>query len=576
MEFRDYNSKELENALLDGLNATEEMLAKWEKDDYLMDSDVVSKVWRYINNAPAVVVFGDYDADGINGLYIMGKGIKAVCPDKKLILRAPKRFSEGYGITMKAAEELNAKIPKGSLIITVDNGIAAAEVLEWLEAQGHTVIVTDHHDFEVKEGKHIPNITMVLDPAVPETSLGFSYKKWCGAAIAFKLCEQLISDELKKELEVFAGVATVADCVELKEGNWGLVRRAITAIREGKAPNSLNAIMIAMKQNPMVADEDTIGYYIGPCFNAAGRLEDSGASEVLKYLFSPTEDKLEHLISMNTKRKAYSEEEYARVRDTIHAQSKENACPIWVYVPELHEGLVGILAGRAVEEFKVPAIVVTDSAKSPGMYKGSGRSVDGFHLFNFVNEFSEDFEKMGGHAGAIGLTISPEGLERASKHQILKSELQSVIEESNSYHIEPYMIPEINRILYKYKPYGEGNKAPVFSLDIDRVKEGAKMFKNKSDEANPDVSQVREHLIINGYTEGGEHYQITHWNHTPNDLENQKVFGLSGKIFSSSYGGEEIPTFNADETYDIVRNARDKDVRTTEYDPREEEIGKGK
>lgn len=531
----DYSAFELENILLEQLKATEEILNDWESNPYYIDGKVVSDFWNYIQKSTGVAIIGDYDVDGICSTYIMGKSIQKVCPGKKIFLRIPKRFSEGYGINQIIAEEIKAKLPVGSVVITVDNGIKAKEVLEDLEKSGYKVLMTDHHG--IKEGEPLPNVTMALNPSVPELSEAFDFKKWCGAGVAFKLCEQVIPKDLVKELEVFAGLATVADCMELTGGNWGLVRKSIRLFREKKAPQSLTNMMIMMNQNPLFTTEHSFGYYLGPCFNAAGRLLDNGGSLVLKYLFSPTEEKLQQLIELNNQRKKLRDEEYVLVKEAIEKSGQTNACPIWVNVPNLHEGIIGILAGKVTEEYKVPAIVTTNSEKDFNILKGSARTYGDFNIFAYLNNMSELFEKMGGHPGAAGLSILKENFENGKKYQIAKEKIQiSAMTPIELYLHSMKIIPEIFHILSKYRPFGEGNPEPRFVLDIDlNVEKG---FAH--------LGKEKEHLVFDN-----QKYKITHWYHKPNELSNKSHFRSYGNILETNYKGLSTPTFDVVEIEDI-------------------------
>ena len=532
---KQYNKTDLDNSLQEHLKANSQTLESWLNSPFYIDGDVVGEFWSYIKKAPAVAVIGDYDCDGITASYIMTKAVKELYPDKKMYVRIPKRFTEGYGINGKIIEEVKTKLPVGSAVITVDNGIAAGELLEGLEKDGYHVLMTDHHT--LKEGCSVPDVTMAIDPAVPECSKGFGFTKWCGAAVAFKLAEQMVSEELSKEIETFAGIATIADCMELTGGNWGLVRKAIESFRKDTAPESLKAMLIGMRQDPKFADEDTFGFYLGPLFNAAGRLTDNGATRVLKYLLNPTEEGVTELIELNDQRKALRDEEYELVKAVIKEEKIENNCPLWVFVPNLHEGIVGILAGQLTEEFKVPAIVVTNLHDNPNVYKGSARTAGDINIFEYLSSLGDVFERMGGHPGAAGLSITKENFEKVrnvSCDKPISIASNGVPEER--YHISTEDIPEINDILKSYRPFGEGNPAPLFDINVNTAKDDVRM-----------IGKDHNHLCIE---ERGK-FKVTHWFHDPNNLSDKHIFGLYGRISGTAYCGVETPTLNADGIYDI-------------------------
>lgn len=525
-----YTLNELKGELLRNLGVESmETLKEWEKNPYLEDRMVADTFWGYVKIAPAIGIVGDYDCDGICASYIIGKAANNICPGKKMLIRIPHRFSEGYGINETIREEINEKLPKGSVVITVDNGIAAADVLEGLESDGYVVLMTDHHD--LREGCRIPNVTFKVDPAVPAISDGFSWKKWCGAAIAYKLSEYYIPESLKTELMCYAGLATIADCMELKEANWSLVRNVVKLFRAGKAPSALCAMLTAMRQDPLFIDEDAFGFYLGPCFNAPGRLLDNGAGLVLKYLFSPDGDKLKQLIALNDERKQFRDDEYETIRAKIREEGKEDMCPIWVNAPGLHEGIVGILAGKVAEDYKVPAIVTT-TTETPGLLKGSARSAGNVNIFEYLSSFGELFERMGGHPGAAGLSITEDNFKAAEKHQLPRPDIDSV--NADIWKIEQSNIPEIKDFTDNMRPFGEGNPKPIFSIDVDLT--GVR---------SPFIGENKDHLCIRN-----DGFKITHFFHIPNNLHDQNKFRLNGNIADSAFNGETVPTFNAEEAVD--------------------------
>ena len=549
------NQQELEAKLLGQLRATKEDLIRWEEDPYYMDSATVYKFWDYIRKAPNIIIVGDYDADGISATYILGKSIKEQCPDKKLALRIPKRHAEGFGINMNIAEEIKEKLPKGSLVITVDNGIAAPDVLEDIKAAGYTVIITDHHD--LKEDGRIPNVDMVLNPSVEGVDDAFDGKYWCGAAVAYKLCEQIITKDLRKELESIAGIASVADCMNLVEGNWGLVRRAIKSFRKLESPRSLNLLLEKMKQDPKFVNTDTFGFYLGPAFNAAGRLSDEGPNLILKYLFKPSDELADKIIDYNNQRKKLRDEEYKIIEQTIAEHNLQEAYPIVVYAPNLHEGIVGILAGKVTENYNAPAIVFTDSSEE-GYIKGSARGVDGFNVFRYLCDNEDLMFKFGGHAGAGGLTILKDNLTELQKRQIkVERSSQNIIKESMF--IDKEEIPDIIPIIEECMPFGEGNPVPYFTINIDIEADKAYFVNGKEPIGEDELGNpvFPKHLFVNNSMPEAGNYKITHFFHDPNELNDKNNFLAVGNIFRDGYTKKDtnttyqFTTFNTEYIEDI-------------------------
>ncbi len=532
-----YKRDELKQDLQRNLKADENTLTSWMNNPFYIDGDLVGEFWRHIQNAPAVAVVGDYDCDGICSTYVIAKAVKEVMPDMKMYLRIPKRFSEGYGLNEKIVNEIKEKLPMGSVVVTVDNGIAAADLLEGLEADGYKVLMTDHH--ALREGNHIPNVTMTIDPAVDGCDKGFTFHGYCGAAVAFKLCEQLVSEELAKELEVFAGIATVADCMELKAENWALVRRTIDSFHNNKAPETLKNMLISMGQDPRFASEDSFGFYLGPCFNASGRLLDNGATKVLKYLLSPSNEGLVELINNNNLRRELRNNEFEIVKQYIEDNELKDNCPIWVDIPGLHSGIVGILAGQVVEEYGVPAIVLTHEEDNPDHLHGSARTAGEINIFEYLQSLGDVYERMGGHPGAAGLSMTRENFDKVKNISCErpKDVVGTGTVPGGAYHIVKEEIPEINDLLSEFRPFGEGNPAPFFDIKVNTNEDPVHM-----------MGKEKNHLCIE---DRGHNYKVTHFFHEPNELSDPNVFGLYGKISGSYFQGKETPTLNADGIYDI-------------------------
>jgi single-stranded-DNA-specific exonuclease len=531
------HKRDLENALKLQMGIGDQDLYKWATSPYLADPAFVSEFWKHIEEAPMIRIVGDYDCDGICASHIMSTAIKSVYKEKRVSVRIPRRFSEGYGINEQIADEIIETLPKGSLIITVDNGIAAADCLEKIRKAGYTVIVTDHH--ELRDGCRIPDVDMIIDPAVPELLNPLDGNYWCGAGVAYKLCEGAVDEKLASDLSVYAGLATIADCMQLKEGNWGLVRRSVKAFRDGLAPDALCHLLSGMKQDPRFINEDAFGFYLGPAFNAPGRLYDKGAIEVLKYLANPTAQGCAWLIETNEKRKALRDKEYKIVKEHIDTSGLSNTCPIWVALPGLHEGIVGILAGKVAEEYKKPAIVLTNAEGKPGILKGSARSCGTFNIFQYLSSIGGLFERMGGHAGAAGLSLTEGNFSLAKKEQIPLSEIGNTLEEKGlKFLIRQWEIPAMKEVLDKYLPYGEGNPAPVFEVEVNVAMDGGRM-----------IGSDENHLLIQ---DKYDRYKLTHFFHTDSGLSDLNHFGMRGHICGSAFNGKETPTLNGEEVFDLV------------------------
>lgn len=521
---------ELEKQILRQMNIdSDKTLEEWMRNPYLMNSSYNLRFWDYIKNSDNIFIVGDYDVDGVCATYIMTKGIKSVYPNKKLFLRLPKRMSEGYGFNQNIIEEIKEKMPNGGTVITVDNGIAAASYLEELKKLGYTVLLTDHHELGSNK---IPDVDMVLDPKVPLPSkdIIFNGDYWCGAAVAYKLIETMVSKETADELSVFAGIATVGDCMPLTAGNWALVKKTLEAIRNQTAPKTILDLCEALKRNPENVTEEDLGFYLCPAINACGRLLDDGAKKSLLYFLKPTPERCQELVSYNDNRKDLKEKQLSLVCETIVKENLQNDCPIWVYVPGLHEGLVGILAGQVAEQYNVPAIVLTDSEKD-GVIKGSARSAGDINIFEYLNQTPDKFIGFGGHAGAAGLSLYKENLYDLRKNQLRKPILTAF---SNNIlmDITQNEIPGIAVINDIYRPFGEGNPSPYFSMGINLKNEDYRML------GAPPV-----HLCINDPL---KKYKIMHFYHEPNELKHSDTFKITGKIKNDTFRGKTTAVLTAE------------------------------
>lgn len=540
---RTKNQLQLINYLNNQLGIKDESeLEIWKKKTYLMDKTVTDKFWNYVKNAIAVRIIGDYDVDGVCASYIMAKSIKALYPDKSVGVRIPHRLSEGYGFNSIIADEIREKMPKGSVIITVDNGIAAAKELEKLKQDGYTILVTDHHELGDRK---LPNVDMVLDPKVNTNPYAFKGDYWCGAAVAYKIAEQYLSEGLKKELEIFAAIATVGDCMQLREGNWALVKRNVEAIRKGQAPNSVLKLIEGLGQNIDNVTEETFGFYVCPAINAPGRLYDKGAIKSLDYFLKPTTEKCESLVKTNIERRELRDTQFEIVDKYIQDNHLEGNCPIWVAIDGLHEGIVGILAGMVTEKYHVPAIVLTQSEKNKDAYKGSARSVDGINIFKYLQTLDEYMLGYGGHSGAAGLSLEKDKFKFVQNAFIEKPD--QVSQKQNVFQIDKREIPDMASITAIYAPFGEGNPAPEFSSDFNLENEPYKML------GKPPV-----HLCINDPL---AKYKILHFYHDPSSLTDKNLFSLTGKIRYDVFRDKKTAVLTADEMEDKKEVENDQELQ---------------
>ena len=447
-----------------------ETFCKEVRDPFIFGlKEAVDLTNRYLEKHPKgpVTIVGDYDSDGINATAIMFWAFmrKGVAPK----LRLPHRFSEGYGLSAKIIDEIDS-----GLLITVDNGIAAASAVKKAKDKGLTVIVTDHHLPPVDSNGNLilPEADVIVDPHVyPEKS---EFEDYCGAALAYRFARALLPDMKLKDLLVLASIATVTDVMPLIGANRTLVRDGLQLINKRHVVPGLNVLLQKLELDDHI-DEGDYGFKIGPTFNASGRLYDNGAEKVLGVLCMKRNDpkipwKADTLVKTNEKRKAIVKKSLFVAKQLLKATDER---PIVIYDPSFSEGIVGIIAGQLCEQYQCPAIVFTNSDK-PGILKGSGRSTSEVHLKNALDKVQEWMVGYGGHAGAAGLSIRKDNLEKFSK--AFRNAVVPLPDHTNDdipYDLDLDLnhIEEIMAELNSLAPFGEGNPRPVFRLVYEPINE---------------------------------------------------------------------------------------------------------
>ena len=424
-------------------------------------------------------IVGDYDIDGVCASYILKKGIEAA--GGVVDVRLPERIRDGYGINSNIITQANEDGIE--LIITCDNGIAAADEIELALSLGMSVIVTDHHEVPYEEinGKkeyRMPVADAVIDPKRPDCT--YPFKGICGAMVAFKLIQalydepgigELVQDKeaLTKELLTFAGFATVGDLMELTDENRVVVRRALELLKN-TTNTGMRALIEACGLKGGSISAYHIGFVLGPCINATGRLETADAA--LDLLLETDADeasrKAAELVEINKERKNLTDA-YTKQAIDIAAKEYIDDRVLVVYLPECHESIAGIVAGKLREQFYKPSIVLTDDIE--GNIKGSGRSIETYQMYDELNRVSDLFTRFGGHKMAAGLSMlrgSADELRRRLNENCTLSE--DDLTEKIKIDI-PLPIGYVNDSLVeeidKLEPFGIANPRPLFAqLDI--------------------------------------------------------------------------------------------------------------
>lgn len=433
-------------------------------------SEAVPILLEKVRNGVKIRVIGDYDIDGVMSTYILWEGFRRLGADVDTVI--PHRIQDGYGLN---DELIRAAYEDGvDTIVTCDNGIAAYDQIAYADSLGMTVIVTDHHEipFEEADGARsyrIPPAAVVIDPKQPDC--GYPFSGICGAVVAMKLMQALFETAglggetaLIAFLEM-AAFATVGDVMELVDENRILVKYGLRAMmRSGNA--GLRALIEVCEMGGKQLDAYHIGFILGPCLNATGRLDT--ARRALALLQCKTREEalpvamdLKHL---NESRKEMTQQGVERAQRLIEEQGLARRKVLILYLPDCHESLAGIIAGRLRERYEKPVFVLTDSEEG---VKGSGRSIESYSMYEEMSRCKDLFIKYGGHKMAAGLSLPKENvaafMERMEAGCTLTEE-----DCTAKVHIDvPMPFSYVNRKLIEQfallEPFGNGNRKPLFA-----------------------------------------------------------------------------------------------------------------
>lgn len=455
----------------------------------LKDMDkAVSLLKEAVEQKVYIRVIGDYDVDGICSSYILTKGLKIL--GARVDTAIPHRIHDGYGLNDNLIEE--AGRDGVGMILTCDNGIAAAAQIALAEELGIRVIVTDHHEvpFLEEDGvkrELLPPALAVIDPKQEKCS--YPYKNICGGVVAYKLMKALQEStgnprllEAMDELLEFAALATVCDVMELKDENRILVREGLKRLKN-TANQGLRALMEVNGIDCERLSAYHLGFVIGPCLNATGRLDT--ARRALELLQSKTKaeamNAAAQLKALNDSRKNLTMEGVKQAEEYIKAHHMEYDKVMLIYLPDVHESLAGIIAGRIREKYNHPVFVLTKSEEG---VKGSGRSIEAYHMYEAMTRVKQYFTKFGGHKLAAGLSMHEEDIEAL---RTALNESSGLTEEDfiPKVHIDVpmpliYADEDLAKELEGLEPFGVGNPKPLFAQKELCFVSGTKMGANKS------------------------------------------------------------------------------------------------
>lgn len=414
-------------------------------------------------------VIGDYDIDGVNATYILLEGLERLGADVDSDI--PDRISDGYGLNRHLVER--AYEAGVDTLITCDNGIAAADEIAYGKEMGMTVIVTDHHEvpFDEHDGEkryRIPPADAVMDPKQPDCL--YPFKGLCGAAVAYKLMEALWesmgkdSADLDDLIENVA-IATIGDVMDLEDENRIFVKEGLQMLRRTKNPG-LKALIECTGIDKNSLNSYHIGFVLGPCINASGRLDT--AKRALELLRAGTQKEADILAgdlkALNDSRKDMTEEAVKQAEEQVETTTISKDKVLVVYLPDCHESLAGIVAGRIRENYYKPVFVLTDAEEG---VKGSGRSIDGYHMYEELNKCKELLTKFGGHRLAAGLSLPKENVGKFREMLNKKCTLtEEEMKEKVTIDMEmPFgcVTEGLVKELELLEPFGKGNTKPVFA-----------------------------------------------------------------------------------------------------------------
>lgn len=446
----------------------------------------VDILYEFAKNDKYIRIIGDYDIDGICSSYILKKGIAfAKRNENKLDVRIPHRVADGYGLNERLIEE--AKEDGVDLIITCDNGISAYQQIQLAKDYGITVIVTDHHEVPYEDGDEgrkyiIPNADAVVDPK--QEDCDYPFDGICGGVVAYKVMQILVDkvlmesevaadiDLLRMEAKaylddafVFAAFATVGDVMDLVDENHIIVKYGLDELTTCNNYGMRALIEACDLANKPLAPYH-VGFVLGPCFNASGRLDD--AYRVVELLCANSKAEADQLAAelrvLNMERQALTAEGEETAYEMVENSSLMDDKVLVVYLPTVHESLAGIIAGRLCRKYYRPVFVLTNGENC---VKGSGRSIEGYHMYDEMTKIKDIFLKYGGHKMAAGLSIDESRVDELRQRLNAACTLtETDLEEKLTLDLQVKLgwignafVDEIEKV----GPFGHGNEKPLFA-----------------------------------------------------------------------------------------------------------------
>ena len=438
--------------------------------------EAVAVLIKKLREEKRIRIIGDYDIDGVCASYLLLTGLRRAerelgkrtgpAGSTRIDYEIPDRVRDGYGINEAIIRQ--AAADGVDTLVTCDNGIAAAKEISLAKELGMTVVVTDHHEVPVEEERQVlPPADVVVDPK--QEGETYPFREICGAVVAYKLVEKLyeasgVPREEWRELLEFAAIATVGDVMRLQDENRILVKYGL---KQMACTRNLGLRKLVEKTGLDITDLSAyhIGFVIGPCLNAGGRLQTAKAA--LRLFLSEDEAEAEQLAEELKELNDVRKDMTKKGEDEAIAQVEERYMGdkvLVVFLPDCHESLAGIIAGRVREHFHKPSIVLT---RSGDMVKGSGRSIEPYHMFRELTKVRDLLPKFGGHPMAAGLSIKEEDVPEFRKRLNENAELTEddfiprvwIDVPMPLEYVTEGLVEELKRL----EPFGQGNEKPLFA-----------------------------------------------------------------------------------------------------------------
>ena len=432
----------------------------------LHDMDkAVERIEQAVEKQEQITIYGDYDADGITSTSLMYETLLSIGANVNYYV--PNRFTDGYGPNMDAYQRL---IDNGTqLFITVDNGVSGKNVIDKVMEAGVDVVITDHHELPAD----LPNAVAIVHPRYPGSN--YPFPDLSGVGVAFKVAWALTGEFPVEELDLVA-IGEIADVVNVTDENHALISYGIQQLRQGMRPGLAALMKLADIKANNLTDQD-IGFGIAPRLNALGRIAD--ANDGVKLLTSLDENESQKLAKevdqANKERQNLVAEIMKEAEKQANSSANQQKRTLLIVGKGWHQGVLGIVASRIMNETGKPTIVASTDQNNPTLIKGSGRSIDSFNLFNALEAHRELFTTFGGHPAACGLSFDQKNivpLQIALEEEAVKQKFDPTVKQPLP--IAMKLVPaDVTQQLYndiqRVAPFGPGNMEPVFELNNVKV-----------------------------------------------------------------------------------------------------------